>query len=470
MSREGDSKQLQAQYRGGCRVENMESADRADDIPNEIPAEAYVLEETEQKSFPENPRRAIPDEQPLTDLSPDRRVELLSEMVTVYADRLATAEVLESLEEITGESRDMLEYDIQVIRMLSDPDVLYSMYDVGDTNLARFIEEWREADGFYQRATSLGRGVNINAGHNVSTVVVPEIWRVLSGNAVLHKMPSSDQVTLRVLHDVYAEYDNPVANTCRISYWPGGSEDLEENLFASDYVLAWGDDPTIDAIRSRLAPTTKFVPFHFEFGTYLVDAETQHDYDRELLQRIAADFSWGDQLLCFSPLVMVIEDTDATTDFLTDLATVLEEYEAEYKMGAVPDKERMGITRSKKTARDYGNLISDWENKTTIVQRDGLERSDISEFHSFRYIQAHRVDSLEKSLDEVGHVRNLQEFILATSEESRQELREQILETNAKRIVSPGGAPPTLPIPWDGKHAVNELVRWVTDEYHHEQG
>lgn len=469
MSREGDSKQLQAQYRGGCRVENMESVDREDAKISEIPEEAYVLEDGEKKDFPGIPRKAVPDGETLRDISPERRVELLADMMEEFADRLSTEENLEKLQEITGESRDMVMYDIQVIRMLADEGNLMAMYKAGDNDLSEFLEEWKEDQGFYQKATSLGRGVNINAGHNISTVATPEIWRALAGNAVLHKMPSSDQHTLKILHDIYSERDNPVANTCQIAYWPGGSKELEENLFAIDYVLAWGDDPTIDSIRSKLSPTTKFVPFHFEFGTYMVDTETQENYDEELLKRIAEDFSWGDQLLCFSPLVMIIEDSENTEKFLKDLSEVLEEYrEEEYEMGEVPEKERMGITRSKKTARDYGKLISDWENKTTVVQKQGLERSDISEFHSFRYIQAHRVESLEKALDKVGHVRNLQEFILATSDENRLELRDRILETNAKRIVSPGGAPPTLPIPWDGKHAVNELTRWVTDERHHE--
>lgn len=469
MTREADTDSIQAQYRGGCRVENMESADMEQARVNDIPEEAYLLEDKEQRDFPKTPQKAVPSEEPLRDVSPQKRIELLADMIEEFADRLSREENIQRLMEMTGESRDMVQFDIQVIRMLADEDNLRSMYRAGENDLAEYLEEWKKEEGFFQKATSLGRGVNINAGHNISTVATPEIWRALAGNSVLHKMPSSDKITLKVLHEVYSERDNPVANTANFAYWPGGSEELEETLFSTDYVIAWGDDSTIDSIRSKVSPTTKFVPFHFEFGTYLVDADTQKNYDKDLLRRIAKDFSWGDQLLCFSPLVMVIEDTENTEKFLKDLSEEMERYrKQEYEKGQIPEKEQMGITRTKKTARDYGNLISDWENQTTVIQKQGLERSDITEFHSYRFIQAHRVENLETALEQVGPVRNLQEFILATTEERRAQLREAILETNAKRIVSPGGATPTLPIPWDGKHAVNELTRWVTDERHQE--
>lgn len=119
---------------------------------------------------------------------------------------------------------------------------------------------------------------------------------------------------------------------------------------------------------------------------------------------------------------------------------------------------------SKKIARDYGNLMSDWENDTTVVKHEGLDRSDIAEFHSFRYVKAHEAEDLSRALATVGSVRNLQEFILATSQERRNKLRDEILHTRAKRIASPGGAPPMLPIKWDGKQPVNQLLKWITDE------
>jgi hypothetical protein len=164
---------------------------------------------------------------------------------------------------------------------------------------------------------------------------------------------------------------------------------------------------------------------------------------------------------------MVIEESEYTDDFLEALAEALEEYESDYAMGQVTKEEEMNITRSKKIARDYGNLVSDWDSETTVVKHEGLEKSDIAEFHSFRYVKAHLIDDLDSALETVGSVRNLQEFVLATSDERHEELRERILDTWAKRIVKPGGAPPTAPITWDGKHPINELLKWVTDEKRH---
>lgn len=461
MDRGSDSEELQAQYRGGCGVDSIAGDDA---VPSEIPEAAYFLENCEEKKFPEDPRTAVPDNQPLRELSTEEVVDQLSELLEAYSEKLSKPENVERLSENSGESVDMIRFDIEMIKKMSDRDLLRSWLNDGDTDLSEYIEEWVEAQGYSEAATPLGRGVNINAGHNISAVIIPEIWRVLSRNAVLHKMPSNDQLTLRLLHEVYTENQNEIAETCRIGYWPGGSEELEKNLFSLDYVMAWGDDSTISAIRGKVHPTTRFVPFHFEFGAYLVDRETQQNYDEELLRDISRDFSWGDQLLCFSPLVMVIEESENTDEFLADLAEVLEEYSTEYEMGVMPQEEKMNITRTKKIARDSGGLISDWENDTTVIQKEGLERSDIAEFHSFRFVKAHRVDDLESALDTVGSIGNLQEFILATSEERTEVIRDMILDTNAKRIVPPGGAPPMKPIPWDGKHPVNELLKWVTDE------
>ncbi len=464
MEREGDADEIQAQYRGGCGTDSLGTEDIE---PEQIPEESYILEEGEQKDFGENPHASIPDNQPLRELSTEQVIDQLSEMLEAYADEILKEENLDRLVRETGESRDMLKFDAEMIRQFADTQTLKDWLQDGNTDLSDYIEGWQEAQGYEETAEPLGGGVNINAGHNVGAVIAPEIWRVLSRNAVLHKMPSNDQLTLRILHNVYRKYDNAISKTCKIGYWPGGSQEMEENLFSADYVMAWGDDSTIAAIREKVSPTTRFVPFHFEFGAYLVDEETQLDYSEELLERIAKDFSWGDQLLCFSPLVMVVEKSDNTEKFLEDLAEALEKYTEGYEMGQIPEEDEMNITRSKKIARDYDNLVSDWDNQTVVVKHEGLERSDIAEFHSFRYIKAHVVDDLSESLKTVGSVRNLQEFILATTEERRQALRDEILDTWAKRIASPGGAPPMLPIPWDGKHPVNELLKWVTDEKPH---
>lgn len=463
--RDFDSADLQEQYRGGCGVESI-SMD--DEVPETLPDSAYVLKNGERKNFPENPKNVLPDNKPLREKTSEEIVDQLSKMLKKYAERLKKPENIEKLAKSSGESKDMVKFDIKIIEKMSDKELLSSWLKDGGTDLGKYMEEWVEAEGYLQKAAPLGRGVNINAGHNIGAVVVPEIWRVLSGNSVLHKMPSNDKVTLEILHNVYQEHENEITETCKIGYWPGGSEEIEKNLFSADYVMAWGDDSTIASIRGKVSPTTRFIPFHFEFGAYLVDKETQENYEEELLERIAKDFSWGDQLLCFSPLVMIIEETESTEEFLKDLSKTLEEYTEKYSPGVVPEDEEMNIARTKKMARDMGNLVSDWDNHTTVIEKRGLERSDISEFHSFRFIKAHKVENLEEALETVGSVRNLQEFILATEKSRRRELREKILRTHAKRIVSPGGAPPTLSIPWDGKHPVSELLRWVTDEKHQE--
>ncbi|MFB6180742.1 MAG: acyl-CoA reductase [Candidatus Nanohalobium sp.] len=459
MERGSDSEQVQAEYRGGCGVDSIEFNNLE---ASEIPEKAYILENGEEKDFPQDPRAIIPGNQGLRNLSTSEVVDHLVEMLEAFADRLSQEENVEELVRETGESREMVLYDIESIREMANPEMLSDWMMHGQTDLSKYLDSWVEAQNYREAATPLGGGVSINAGHNVAAAVLPEIWRVLSRNSIIHKMPSGDKHTLEVLHQVYNEYDNPVANTCRIAYWPGGSEQLEKALFSLDFVMAWGDDKTINQIRKKISPTTRFIPFHFEFGAYLVDKETQQNYSQELLQQIAKDFSWGDQLLCFSPLIMIIEQTGKTEAFLQDLAETLEKHAEKYPPGQIPEKDKININRTKKIARDTDRLISDWENQTTVTTKQGLEKSDLTEFHSYRFVNAHKVENLEKGLKTVGSIRNLQEFILAVK--NQEEVKKKIMKTQAKRITSPGNAQPQKPIPWDGKHPINELLQWITDE------
>ena len=460
MSRDADAESLQAQYRGGCGADSLTTDEY---IPETIPDEAYVVQDGEDVPFPENPKTAIPSNETLQETSVDEIVTYLADTIPKFADRLER-EYLDELQAMTGESADMLSVDLDLIRRLADPDRLRGWLRTGSTDLGAYLESWQSTARYDVRAEPIGRGVNVNAGHNVGAVVIPELWRALTKNAVLHKMPGSDQVTLRALAETYADNPHPVAESFTVAYWPGGAEGIERNLYSADYAMAWGDDGTITAIQQRVSPTTRFVPFHFEFGTYLVDEATQREYDESLLREVAADFSWGDQLLCFSPLLMIVEECETTEQFLTDLADAMEAYATEYEPGVVPEEEQMKRTRTKRMARDYGELVSDWDADTTVVLKEGLTAADLAEFHSFRFVEAHSVDRLEDAIEVVGSNPNLQEFVLATTTERGNDLRNRIAPTNAKRIAAPGGAAPTEPIPWDGKQPAAELVKWLSDE------
>lgn len=458
--RYADSETLEAQYRGGCGADSIVSEVPP---PDSIPEEAYVVDGGE-RPFPDDPTSAVPSPDPIRDVGTPEIIDYLSDVIPKYADRLET-EYLDELQAVTGESTAMLRQDFEMIRSLSQESVLRDWLVAGDTDLRRYLDGWQDPGPYSETAVPIGSGVNVNAGHNVGAVAVPELWRALTKNAVLHKMPSNDQLTLRVLAEVYEDNPHPVAETSSVAYWPGGATELERTLFATDFVLAWGDDATIDAIQQRVAPTTRFIPFHFEFGAYLVDAATQRGYSETLLRQIATDFAWGDQLLCFSPLLMIVERCEETGTFLSDLAASLEEYsQTEYPMGAVPDEQVMKRTRTKRMARDRGELVSDWDNETTVVVREGLDRSDMEEFHTFRFVEAHTVDDLETAASLVGQSRNLQEFILATTTERGDSLRDALASTSATRIASPGGTQPELAIPWDGRHPTEQLVTWVSDE------
>lgn len=453
---------VQIEYRGGCGAHTYINSHIK---PSEIPEESYILNKGQKLDFPGDPRKVIPSNKELKNTPFTEITKYLTETIPLFVDRVLETNNLKELKKITGESEDLIHYDAEIAKALVSKEYMNGIMQMSDTNLIDHMDSWKKHDsGYSLKAVPLGKGVNINPGHNIGAVLVPEIWRVLSKNSVLHKMPTSDQFTLKLLSEVYEENPSPISKSFKASYWPGGSGELEKNLFSEDYVMAWGDDSTIKSIQEKVAPTTRFLPFHFEFGAYLVDKEIQRKYDSDLLKNISTDFSWGDQLLCFSPLIMAIEETENTPKFLKDLSTVLEGYEKKYALGSIPKSEKMKLTREKRMRRAYGELISDFGNKTTVILKDNLSDSDLEGFHNFRFVEAHKVNSLEDAIDVLGKSDNLQEFILATNKERGDHLRDKIIDTKAKRIVSPGGAAPRFPTTWDGKHPINNLIRWVTDE------
>lgn len=249
----------------------------------------------EKEFFPENTIRKY---------SYDKRVKFVSKVLTNLAEK-ARNHIVELGEE-TGQSQEMLEDEIDKIEMASDKRYLNKVKEIGGLNLEHSIDDWTydPETNQYRKAAPLGKGVSVNPGHNPAGLVMPIIWPPLSGNSILHKMPSKDQLTLKLLNEVFEELENPVAESSAIAQWKGGDEDLinfEEKIFSKDYVMAWGDDSTIKAISRKVPPHTRLIPFHYEYGCYMVGQAFQRNYEEEVMMDIAEDFSWGDQNVCFPP-------------------------------------------------------------------------------------------------------------------------------------------------------------------------
>lgn len=434
-------------------------------------APVYLLRDGEKQEidpsdFEEYKGEFFPDNT-VKDLSYSERVEYVSETLDKLGSK--AREHLDELVEETGQSPEMLKEEISKIEMASDERYLNMIKDIGGSYLGEAMEDWvYDAEtNQHKKAVPLGKGVCINPGHNPAQMSLSVPWPILAGNSVLHKMPSKDQLTLKLLHEVFEEEDNPVSESSAIAQWKGGGkglEDFEREVLSQDYVMAWGDDSTIEAINRKRPPYTRPISFHHEYGAYMVDEHIQKNYDDDLLRKIAEDFSWGDQNVCFSPQIMLLEDHGkATEKFMDDFVGAMEETANKWPRGDLPESAAKSIRDDIWTAEDFEWLKADHEDFTVTLRDQPPEK--LGGFNGYRFVEAYKVDDLEEGIGVIEKSRNLQDIVLATSDSRRDSLRDKVAtKTNANRITVPGEALPSRPIPWDGKIPLEQLVEWTTDE------
>jgi hypothetical protein len=98
----------------------------------------------------------------------------------------------------------------------------------------------------------------------------------------------------------------------------------------ADAVIAYGTDRTIDAVRSRVSPATRFVAYghKLSFGVVGRDALTAAR-QAETADRAAYDVAKYDQQGCLSPHVYYVEQGGDLTprDFAAQLGTALTRYQ-----------------------------------------------------------------------------------------------------------------------------------------------
>ena len=324
------------------------------------------------------------------------------------------------------------------------------------------------------KRTALVRGpallAQIAPGNIPNPVLSEMILGLLTRSAQFVKCASGGAFIPRLFaHSLY-EADHKAGSCLEVAEWKGGSERLEEALFAeADCVVATGSDEMLEAISKRVPRTARFVSYGTRVSFGYVTRESL-EQDAELVaQKAAADVAAWNQRGCLSPHVIYVEDAGRVRaeDFATRLAGQLEAAEKTLPRGALNpgDAAAIATRRSFYEVRAAHSLetkmLASLESTAWTIILENDPRFQISCLNRFIYIKA--VASLEHALQGAELMREKTSTVgLSSTAAQAREIAPLLARWGARRIC-PMGQMQNPPLGWrhDGRPPLGDLITWT---------
>ncbi|MGD8700223.1 MAG: acyl-CoA reductase [Gemmatimonadales bacterium] len=317
-----------------------------------------------------------------------------------------------------------------------------------------------------QRAIAAPLTVHIFSG-NIPGVSVSSLIRALCVKSASFGKTAAGEPYLAVCFArALAETDPDIGRCLAVSYWPGGSDDLEAVAFSqAGTVIAYGSDETVSDIRHRVPPDVGFLAYPSRVGVALISRNALSEASVPgLARRAALDVVTFDQQGCVSPHTIYVERGGRVDPlgFARELAAALAELAIEIPRGVMAPAESSLIHQARAQAEVRGAtvLASQRGTEWTVIVEEGTE-FNASPLN--RLIQVAMVDRLADVLEALRPVGgHLQTVAIAADANEIRLLATSLADIGATRIVSVGEA--AWPAPhWhhDGRFQFLELVRFV---------
>jgi hypothetical protein len=376
------------------------------------------------------------------------------------------AELLEVLPGLTGYSREMIEIGLERMGAGWTAGALRGALEDEFKGLD-VLDDFRvRTSGGLERAFGPSLTVHVFSG-NIPGVSVSSLIRSLCvKSAGFGKTAAGEPYVAVCFARALAEEDPELAGCLGVTYWPGGSDDLEAVAFSeAEVVIAYGSDETIGRIGCHVPPQVRFIAYPNRVGAALISRNGLGAGDTESLARDAAlDVVTFDQQGCVSPHTIYVEDGGAVSplEFANLLAAALERLSTEIPRGTMTPGESTLIHQLRAQAEIRGATVLAGQRGTEwtviIEERPEFEPSPLN-----RVIHVRPVGELSEALstlERVGH--RLQTVAVAATPDEVAVLAAQLGAAGATRIVPIGEA--AWPAPhWhhDGRFQFQDLVRFV---------
>lgn len=375
----------------------------------------------------------------------------------------------------TGFSKPVLQHGLdQFFRRLNGDELQALLQqDLGDPHrLDAFVSS---ASEMKLNRRSFARGpeliAHITAGTLPGSTLQLMVLSLLAKSAQFIKCGHGSAFIPRLFaHSIYDA--EPKLGACiEIADWPGGNDALETPLFAgADFITASGNDESLDAIRRRVPPATRFVPYGHKLSFIYVTKDSLAGFNaKKLVRKTAEDIVAWDQAGCLSPHVVYVESNPdiPPEQFADRLAGELARLEASHPRGPLTDIESAKIA-SRRSIYEVRSAHSPetqhWtsENSTawTVVFETEPQFS-VSCLNRFIFVKpVHDFDQLIKGIEPVhGKISTVG---LAAGDDRAPALALQLANWGVTRIC-PVGQMQDPPLAWrhDGRPALADFLTWT---------
>ena len=290
---------------------------------------------------------------------------------------------------------------------------------------------------------------------------------LLVKSASLGKAASEEPLFPALFVQSLAEIDERLAASFGVTFWPGGTAELENVAFTrSEAVIAYGGEAAVSAVRAAVPTGTRFVAYGHKLSFGVVGREyLTPERMAEAAERVGYDIAKYDQQGCLSPHLIYVERGGACSprDFAARLAEALARYQAAMPRGRITLEEAAAIRalRAAYELRPGASLFESPGDTAWTVVYDEDERFEASCLN--RAIRVRPVDDVARIPELVRPVRAYLQTVGVGLEAPRLEALATALGRLGVDRVCPLGRMPDPSPAWhhDGRFNLLDLVRWT---------
>ena len=278
--------------------------------------------------------------------------------------------------------------------------------------------------------------------------VLSTVKSLANKSAVFCKSPSTEPIFSSLYFQSFADVDENIARCVATTTWKGGNpeyRDLENFVYGErtkkEAIIAFGRGETIEAIKEKANPNTKFIPYDRGVSLGVIGKEilTRDSID-EVAFKAALAVCMDDQRACFSSQLYYIENGGEISplEFSEILAKKMQELEFKIPRGDLPLDASATFTELMKTYEllDLTGFLKLYEIRKDKAQTGGVIYKKDKEFEfspSYRVVKVKPVDNVLEVPELVKPIsNNLHTVGVALDEERKNKLTDELVKLGAR--------------------------------------